>query len=77
MIVEVIDGVLYPLRFGTEKGKENLIEIILSDLQYVAKFGRSFRRPRRPGVYDKNLKGDKVTVEIRKAEAVWKAKIDD
>ena len=43
----------------------------------MAKFGRSFRRPTRPGVYDKKLKGDKVTVEIRKAEAVWKAEIDD
>ena len=28
-------------------------------------------------MYDKKLKGDKVTVEIRKAEAVLKAKIDD
>ena len=28
-------------------------------------------------MYDKKLKGDKATVEIRKAEAVWKAKIDD
>ena len=43
----------------------------------MAKFGRSFRRPTRPRVYDKKLKGDKVTVEIRKAEAVLKAKIDD
>ena len=29
MIVEVIGGVLYPLRYDTEEGKDNLIEIIL------------------------------------------------
>ena len=37
----------------------------------MAKFGRSFRRPIQPGVYDKKLKGDKVTAEIRKAEAAF------
>ena len=77
MIVEVIGGVLYPLRYDTEGGKDNLLGIILPDPKYVAKFGRSFKRPTHPGVYDKKLKRDEVTVEIRKAEAVWKAKIDD
>ena len=77
MVVEVIGGVLYPLRYDTEEGKDNIIGIILPDPKYVEKFGRSFRRPTRLRVYDKKLKGDKVTVEIRKAEAVSKAKIDD
>ena len=68
---------LCPLHYDTEEGKDNLLGIILPDPKYVAKFGHSFRRPTRPGVYNKKLKGDKVIVEIRKAEAVWKAKIDD
>ena len=75
--MEVIGGVLYPLRYDTEEGKDNLLGIILPDPKYKAKFARSFRRPTRPGVYDKKFKGYKVTAEIRKAEAVCKAKIDD
>ena len=70
MIVEVIDGVLYPLRYDTEEGKGNLLGIILPDPKYKAKFGHSFRVPTRPGVSDKKLKGDKVTVEIRVAKSV-------
>ena len=38
-------------------------------------FGHPFRRLTRPRVYDTKLKGEKVTVDIRKAETVWKAKI--
>ena len=43
----------------------------------MKKFGRSSRRPTSPGVYDDTLGGDKVTIAVRKAEAVHKAKIQD
>ena len=59
MIVEVIVGVLYPLRYVAEEGKNNILGIIVPDPKYVANFGRSFRRPTRQGVYGKKLKGDK------------------
>ena len=35
------------------------------------------RRPTRPGIYDNAVSDNKVTIAIRKAEAVWKAKIQD
>ena len=77
MIVEAIGGVLFTLRCDVEKGKDNLIGIIVEDPGYVKKFGRSSRRPTSPGVYDDTLGGDKVTIAVRKAEAVHKAKIQD
>lgn len=77
MIVETIGAVLYTIRYDVEKGKDNLIAIIIEDPEYVKKFGRSFRRPTRPAVYDDKLKGEKVTIDVRKAEAVHKAKIQD
>ena len=49
----------------------------MEDPEYVEKFGRSFRRPTRPGVYGDKLKGEKVTIDVRKTEAVLKAKIQD
>ena len=76
-IVEAIGGDLYTLRYDVEKGKDNLIGIIIEDPEYVDKFGHSFRRPTRPEVYATKLKGETVTIDIRKAEAVWKAKIQD
>ena len=77
MIMEAIGGVLYTLCYDVEKGKDNLIGVIIKDPEYVDKFGHSFRKPARPGLYDTKLKGEKVTVDIRKAEAVWKVKIYD
>ena len=77
MIVETVGGVLVTLRYNVEKGKGNLIGIIIEDLEYIAKFGRPFRRPTRPGVYDDTLVGNKVTIAVRKAEAIHKAKIQD
>ena len=77
MIVATIGGVVYSLRYDIEKGEDNLIGIIIEDPEYVKKFGRSFRRPTRPAVYDHKLKGEKVTIDVRKAEAVHKAKIQD
>ena len=35
------------------------------------------RRPTRPGIYGNAVSGNKVTIAILKAEAVWKAKIQD
>ena len=63
--------------YDVEKGKDNLIGIIMEDANYVKKFGQSFRRPTRLGVYDDMLGGEKITIAIRKAEAVHKAKIQD
>ena len=77
MIVETIGGVVYTLRYNIEKGKDHLIGIITENPEYVKKFGRSFRRPTHPAVYDDTLGGDKVTIAVRKAEAVHKAKIQD
>ena len=77
MIVEAVGGVLYTLRYYVEKGKDNLIGIIIDDPEYVKKFGHSFRRPTCPGVYDTKLKVEKVTVETRKAEVIHKAKIQN
>ena len=77
MIVEAIGGVLFALRYHVEKDKDNLIGIIMEDANYVKKFGQSFRRPTRLGVYDDMLGGEKITIAIRKAEAVHKAKIQD
>jgi len=76
-VVEAICGVLYTLRYDVEKGRDNLVGIIIDDPTYVKKFGQTFRRPARPSVYDDSITGEKVTVTIRKAEAVWKAKIQD
>ena len=77
MIVEAIDGVLFTLRYDVEKGKDNLIGIIIEDPEYMDKFGRPFGRPTYPGVNDSTLKGDKVTIDVWKAEAVHEAKIQD
>ena len=77
MTVEVIGGFLFALRYDIEKGKENLTGIIVEDPEYVKKFGRSFRRPTRPGIYDDTLAGGKVTIAVQKAEAVHKAKFQD
>ena len=79
MIVEAIGEVLYTytLRYDVDKGKDNLIVIIIDDFEYVKKFGCSFRRPTHPRVYGPKLKGEKVIVEIRKVEAAHKAKIQD
>ena len=68
-IVEANGGVLYTLRYDVEKGKDNLVGIIIDDPTYVKKFSQSFERPDRPSVYDDSLTDDKVTVKIRKAEA--------
>ena len=77
MIVETVGRVLYTLCCDVEKGKGNLIGIIIDDPEYVEKFGHSLRRPTCPRVYETKLKGEKVTVEIRKVEVVHKAKIKD
>ena len=68
-VVEAICGFLCTLRYDVEKGRDNLVGIIVDDPTYVKRFGQSFRRPDRPSVYDDSLTGDKVTVKIRKAEA--------
>ena len=71
MIVKAVGGVLYtPLRYVVEKGKDSPIDIIIQDPEYVKKFGRSFKRPARQGVYDDKLDGNKVTIAVRKTEAV-------
>ena len=77
MIMEAIGEVLFTLRYNVEKGNDNLIGIIIEDPECVAKFGRPFRRPTRPGVYDYMLTGDKVTIAVGKAEAVHNVKIQD
>ena len=74
-IVEAVGGVLFTLRCNVEKGKDYLIGLIVEDSEYGKKFDRSFRRPTRPGVYGDKLAGGKVTIAVRKAEAVHKAKI--
>ena len=77
MIVETVGGVIFTLRYDVKKGKDNLIGIIVEDPEYVATFGRPFRRPTHPGVYDDTLAGNKVAIAARKSEAVHKAKIQD
>ena len=76
-IVESADGVLFTIRHGSEKGKENLVGIITANPAYKKKFGRSFRMLSDLWVYDNTLACDKVTVAIRKMEVVWKAKLHD
>ena len=69
-IVEEPSGTIFTICSALEKVKDNLIGIIISDAEYNKRYGRTFRRSARPGVYDSALSDDKVTVPIRKAEVV-------
>ena len=75
---ETMGGILFTVRYDTEKAKHNLIGLVIDDPDYVERYGKSFERPTRPAAYDETIPdGEKVTIKVRKAEAFHKAKLHD
>ena len=76
-IVEELGGILFTIRYDSEKGEDNLIGIVIPQHEYTIRYNRAFQRPTRPAVYDDAIVDGPVTNKVRKAEAKWKAKIHD
>ena len=77
-IEEAIGGILFGIRYDAEKAKHNLIGLVISDEEYTGRYTDSFVRPERPKAYDDEIDvTSTITAEIRRAEAVWRAKIAD
>ena len=76
-IVEELGGILFTIRYDSEKGEDNLIGIVIPQAEYTIRYNRAFQRPARPAVYDDRIVDGPVTNEVRKAEAKWRAKIHD
>ena len=75
---ETMAGILYTVRYDAEKGEHNLIGIVIDDEEYKDRYNKSFQRPKRPAAYDDTIKeDDKVTIKVRKAEAIHKARLHD
>ena len=51
-IVEELGGILFTIRYDSEKGEDNLIGIVIPTEEYVTQYNRAFERPTRPAVYD-------------------------
>ena len=75
---ETLGGIFFSVRYDTENAVHNLIGLVVDDDEYTDRYGRSLVCPTRPKAYDEAIKDDdKVTTMVRKAEAIWKAKISD
>ena len=73
---ETMGGILFTVRYDAEKAEHNLIGIVIDDPDYVERYGKSFQRPKRPKAYDETIPdGEKVTIKVRKAEALHKARL--
>ena len=76
-IVEELGGILFTIRYDSERGQDNLIGIVIPQSEYTTRYNRVFQRPTRPAVYDDTISDGPVTNSVRKAEAKWRAKIHD
>ena len=75
-IYDAITKILYPIRYDSVGEKHNLLGLTDKDAEYATKYGKSFPRPERMGIYASYINTTKdASLDIRKKEAVNKARI--
>ena len=77
-IYDAIAKIFYPIHCNSVGVRQNLMGLIEEDAAYTAKYGESFPRPTRPGIYASYIDTTKdASFDIQKKEAVHKARIAD
>ena len=74
---EALYGLLLPIPYNEELGKQNLVGMLMDGIKYQSIYGVSFVRPRRPKAYPDGIGDDTKAVTYRKLEAEHKAKQKD
>ena len=75
-IYDAMAKIFYPIRYNSVGARHNLMDLIDNDTAYATKYGESFPRRARPGIYasDINITKD-ASLDSQKQEAVHKATI--
>ena len=77
-IYDAIANIFYPIRYDSVGRKHNLMGLIEEDAAYATEYVESFPWPERPGIYASDIyTTNDASLDIRKEEAVHKAKIID
>ena len=77
-IYDAIANFFKPIRYDSVGENHNLMGLIDDNAAYATEYGESFPQPVCPGIYASDINTTKDTsLEIRKKEALHKAKISD
>ena len=70
---------LVPIPYDRVKGKHSLLGLLLTDVEYKARYGIIFpaEASDRPAIYDENIAADAKAGVRAKAEAIHQAKLED
>ena len=74
---EVLFGLLLPIPYDNEEGKQNLVGLLMETAKYRSIYGRDFVRPTRLKAYPATVTEDTKAVVYQKLEAEHKAKQRD